>query len=408
MQNTLKRMKEEKVHVAALITGGFHSEGIAKLMDEEKLSYLVVMPKFDDKSPNRPYIAILTQKPREYEEQFKDSDFYLATPEFFRAGLSIKDQVGVVAGLLAAARLANYGNLTPGMMKEYADAYGVRLSERSRLLSNLITPQELAARLAQAHVQPVDQGRMIRVSLPPDTFDVVVEGSQIKEIRSAGARLPIDLEPINKAVSTKTVAGSSGARLATPSLFERNVRDKHAELQIFFDTAHDLIIRDLFERSKQTKLFLETRLFQRAVELYYMRGYILSESPTNAILLDHLGDLEKSSSSTVRQAADVVYKLSNRFLSDRTVLRFIGEKIKISVDKSEQLDNLMEYFVEASEMLDRHHMRSGRFFYQDLSERYSENPETLRMLIQEMLKRQRAEGVEFTPSREGIQGSRAS
>ena len=83
LQNTLKRMKSENVHVAALVTGGFHSEGISKLMDQEKLSYLVVMPKFDDKSPDRPYIAILTQKPREYEEAFKDSDFYLAASSFF-------------------------------------------------------------------------------------------------------------------------------------------------------------------------------------------------------------------------------------------------------------------------------------------------------------------------------------
>ncbi len=78
MENTLKRMKKSGVHVAALVTGGFHSEGISSLMDNEKLSYLVVMPKFDEKSADRPYITILTRKPKEYEEQFKDSDFYLA------------------------------------------------------------------------------------------------------------------------------------------------------------------------------------------------------------------------------------------------------------------------------------------------------------------------------------------
>ncbi len=78
LQNTLKRMKKECVHVAAVITGGFHTEGISRLMDEEKLSYLVVMPKFDEKSPDRPYITVLTKKPKEYEQMFKDSDFYLA------------------------------------------------------------------------------------------------------------------------------------------------------------------------------------------------------------------------------------------------------------------------------------------------------------------------------------------
>ncbi len=70
MENTMKRMKSENVHVAALVTGGFHSEGISKLMDDEKLSYLIVMPKFDDKSADRPYVAILTKKPKEFEEAF--------------------------------------------------------------------------------------------------------------------------------------------------------------------------------------------------------------------------------------------------------------------------------------------------------------------------------------------------
>ncbi|HXV19294.1 MAG TPA: hypothetical protein VD883_04370, partial [Candidatus Omnitrophota bacterium] len=82
LENTVRRMKENKVQVAALVTGGFHSEGISELMDRQKLSYLVVMPKFDHKSPTRPYIAILTQRPKEYEESFKDSDFYIAAASF--------------------------------------------------------------------------------------------------------------------------------------------------------------------------------------------------------------------------------------------------------------------------------------------------------------------------------------
>src|SRR5690348_17591321 len=33
-----------------------------------------------------PYITVLTKKPREYEAQFKDSDFYLAASSMFEAG----------------------------------------------------------------------------------------------------------------------------------------------------------------------------------------------------------------------------------------------------------------------------------------------------------------------------------
>ncbi len=83
LANTLKKMRREKIQVAALVTGGFHSDGIAKLMEEEKISCLVVMPKFDEKSPDRPYISVLTKKPKEYEQLFKDSDFYLTAEVFF-------------------------------------------------------------------------------------------------------------------------------------------------------------------------------------------------------------------------------------------------------------------------------------------------------------------------------------
>src|SRR3989338_8600872 len=153
MQNTILRMKEEKVHVAALITGGFHSEGISKLMDEEKLSYLVVMPKFDETSPNRPYIAILTQKPKEYEEMFKDSDFYLATASFFGNGnnsfwgskasrLTKQTSVGVlklatylsVGREVAASRLAAIDNYTriQDALRKRGEGSDIEVSEFSQ------------------------------------------------------------------------------------------------------------------------------------------------------------------------------------------------------------------------------------------------------------------------------------
>ena len=143
LKNTIERMKKENVHVAALITGGFHSEGISKLMDEERLSYLVVMPKFDDKSPDRPYIAILTQKPKEYEEAFRDSDFYLATQAYFTRG-NLGDSPERVNGILAtvavAARLAGVG-LGPELISQYVNNY-------SQHPGGFITAQELGSRLA--------------------------------------------------------------------------------------------------------------------------------------------------------------------------------------------------------------------------------------------------------------------
>ncbi|MFH1878325.1 MAG: hypothetical protein ABH883_05920, partial [Candidatus Omnitrophota bacterium] len=67
IENTVKRMKAEGKHAAALITGGFHTEGLTALMKEKKLSYLVVIPKFES-GKDRPYVAVLTNKKKEYEK----------------------------------------------------------------------------------------------------------------------------------------------------------------------------------------------------------------------------------------------------------------------------------------------------------------------------------------------------
>lgn len=136
LDNTLKRMKKDGVHVAALVTGGFHSEGISELMDKEKLSYLVVMPKFDDKSGDRPYIAILTQKPREYEEEFKDSDFYIAmADDLFARGQKLGmagesaplEMLKILANLSVVHRL-NFGKLSSEVIEKFVSTYEAHLS----------------------------------------------------------------------------------------------------------------------------------------------------------------------------------------------------------------------------------------------------------------------------------------
>ncbi|MEI8344443.1 MAG: hypothetical protein WCG06_00045 [Candidatus Omnitrophota bacterium] len=119
MTNTLERMKKENVHVAALVTGGFHSEGISTLMDQEKLSYLVVMPKFDEKSADRPYIAILTCQPKAYEDKFKDSDFTIAAQEM----LDLRN------------RLPG-GVYEPGQVAAFCQKAFATLAVSSRLVSN--------------------------------------------------------------------------------------------------------------------------------------------------------------------------------------------------------------------------------------------------------------------------------
>lgn len=67
VDNTLNEIKKEKLQAAVLITGGFHSEGITKLLERQGISYLVVSPNITKDVPS-PYIQILTNQRTPFEE----------------------------------------------------------------------------------------------------------------------------------------------------------------------------------------------------------------------------------------------------------------------------------------------------------------------------------------------------
>lgn len=82
VNNTIRRMREKGQTVAALVTGGFHSEGITELFRKDKVSYLVILPKFD-KTKKRPYITIITNKEKSYKELFRKDAGHIALPSYF-------------------------------------------------------------------------------------------------------------------------------------------------------------------------------------------------------------------------------------------------------------------------------------------------------------------------------------
>ncbi len=104
VQNTLEKMKKENVRVAALVTGGFHSEGVTRLMDNEHVSHVVIMPKFDARSKDRPYITVLTKRPKEYEEAFKDSDSFLTAQALLDPRLSPLGRLEALAIVIALGK----------------------------------------------------------------------------------------------------------------------------------------------------------------------------------------------------------------------------------------------------------------------------------------------------------------
>lgn len=83
VDNTLNAMKKEKQDIAVLVTGGFHSEGIAKLLEKQGVSYIVVCPTITKDLPT-PYIQILTNQRTPLEDILKET----ATPEMKKAMLA--------------------------------------------------------------------------------------------------------------------------------------------------------------------------------------------------------------------------------------------------------------------------------------------------------------------------------
>ena len=57
--NVLRRVREDKPKVAVLITGGFHSEGIGRILSRAGISTVVVTPKFTSWMGKENYIPVL-------------------------------------------------------------------------------------------------------------------------------------------------------------------------------------------------------------------------------------------------------------------------------------------------------------------------------------------------------------
>lgn len=73
MNNTVERMRRNGETVACLVTGGFHSRGIADLLKDDKVSYVVILPRFVT-SAKRPYVTILTSQKGSYREFLRSEE----------------------------------------------------------------------------------------------------------------------------------------------------------------------------------------------------------------------------------------------------------------------------------------------------------------------------------------------
>ena len=94
VENTIERMGKDNVNVGAVITGGFHTRGITDILKTDNVSYLILLPRFNNKYGKRPYVTILTNKHNEYKH-YVDSGDYLAITSYFAESIRILQGTGM-------------------------------------------------------------------------------------------------------------------------------------------------------------------------------------------------------------------------------------------------------------------------------------------------------------------------
>ncbi|HNX91232.1 MAG TPA: hypothetical protein PKG81_05205, partial [Candidatus Omnitrophota bacterium] len=141
LNNTIAMMKKNNVTAAAIVTGGFHTTGIKNLMSSDKLSYLVLLPRYNPKIDKRPYITILTNNAAGVGE-YTENGSYLALFSMFSVMKEIVRSLNVdvkaamekaMAAMIAdfiRTRMENGANVNATVLKNLVSEYLLNYSER--------------------------------------------------------------------------------------------------------------------------------------------------------------------------------------------------------------------------------------------------------------------------------------
>lgn len=81
VENTISKMEKDEEDMAVMITGGFHTEGISRIMEEKGLGYTVVSPKITKVQEDNPYLLLMMDG-RLLSNKNNISQNTLAAPEY--------------------------------------------------------------------------------------------------------------------------------------------------------------------------------------------------------------------------------------------------------------------------------------------------------------------------------------
>ncbi|MFA5256353.1 MAG: UTP--glucose-1-phosphate uridylyltransferase, partial [Candidatus Omnitrophota bacterium] len=118
VDNTMQAMKKENAQISVLVTGGFHSEGITKLLEKQGVSYLVICPNIT-KDVETPYIKILTNQRTPLEEILSDTGAATADAKNVKGSM-------LAPYLITAARIKAVDHLIDERTEDVLDAWATR------------------------------------------------------------------------------------------------------------------------------------------------------------------------------------------------------------------------------------------------------------------------------------------
>ena len=175
LANTVSSMRREGRHVAALVYGGHHSQGLSEIMRERGLSYVVLMPKFENDRP-RPYVAVLTKKAGPYRELARSGEYDLALEAYFTSGEL--DDLGEMFAF-AITEMTRSGRDISAEIDKWVDQYeryqaSLSKDRRAAMTFDPVKPEALREYLASAKVMETQEG-VYRIKIGRKDYNVTGE-----------------------------------------------------------------------------------------------------------------------------------------------------------------------------------------------------------------------------------------
>ncbi|MBK8574178.1 MAG: metallophosphoesterase [Elusimicrobia bacterium] len=220
--NLVKSMTDHKTDTAVLVTGGFHSPGMAEKLERAGFTVISFTPKIEkiDTSKGSAYLSVFTQEKTPLEKMFKGEKLFLAQNP--TGGLN-----SAPAELSAGVAVANVKN-------------GSRLSEIEQDV------QRVVAELSRLGLSPVDlRAPKVDIQESGDNLLVTVEITQDGNTRQVRYTVTFDKEGAYYKVDAAEVLGIRGevvefAREIAPTSAE----DMVARVNNLFDLGHSEAIAE--------------------------------------------------------------------------------------------------------------------------------------------------------------------